>query len=137
MGVGPMTVTRTFAFENEPTVDDLQPQLQNTEVRLQLKSLTFRATQTRKFTRGVFERVPAEPALGDLRLVEDPTGALPPGDNEELVCRGTACIRLIDTKVVAFRKVATQATALLASPAPPAAPAPPSPPPPPSADGGA
>ena len=92
-----------ISYENSSSVEDLQLQVQNDEVGLKLKTLRFRDTGERKYTRATFDTIPVNPLPALLRLIEDPTGKAKPGDKEELVCRGTASIKGNSTKVAAFR----------------------------------
>lgn len=103
MGSWIVTETMTIAFENSPSVADLQLQLRNAEVALRLKSLDFRDTGVRKFTKAVFE-VTTDTSVNTLRLLADPDGNAPAAADENPVCRGTAAIGLQSTKVAAFRK---------------------------------
>jgi len=91
------------AYENSPSVEDLQQQIQNEEVGLKLKSLAFRDTGDRKYTLAEYEVIDVSPLPPLLRLVLDPNDSAKPGTNEVAVCTGTAAIGGRSKKVAAFR----------------------------------
>jgi len=99
-----MTEQMTVVLENAPSADALSHDLINTEIGLELKSLTYRDTGERKYTSAVFDVRPDGTNANEPRLVEDPTGNAAPNAGEKRVCTGTAAINGRSRKVAVFRK---------------------------------
>jgi len=81
----------------------LQLNLQKSEtIRQSVSAIVATKNQYARFTKATHDfSKPA--ATGSLRLELDPDGKLAPPDGQTLVCRGSAWIEDVETKVALFR----------------------------------
>jgi hypothetical protein len=88
------------------STDDLQLQLSNAEFNKKLTAIKYLDTGVAKVTLGTYEKTAEDMTVRALRVVLDPNDTQQPKDDEEKVCKGTACIGLASVKVAVFRKKA-------------------------------